>query len=106
MQLYSRLMLHRGWLNAKHKRPLDNREFERALNEVPAVFSGDKEVMEAIDYWHSRTITSDRDAEEVIVKLMTSIAKSIGGKTIRVRDYTRMIHITAPSDKDFTSQVY
>lgn len=106
MQLYSRLMAHRGWLNISHKRPLDSRSFERALNEVPAVFSRDKRVMDAVDYWHSRTIASNQDAEEVITRLMNAIAKSIGGNAIRGKDYVRMIHINCPYDNEYERQVY
>lgn len=106
MQIYSRLMAHRGWLNVNYKRPLDSREFERALNEVPAVFSRDKAVMNAVDYWHSYSPNNDKDAEEVITRLMCAIAASIGGKAIRGKDYIRMIHISSTHDKDFDSQVY
>jgi len=106
MQLYSRLMAHRGWLNVQHKRPLDSREFERALNEVPAVFSRDRNVMKAVDQWHSRKIENDQDASEVIKDLLTAIARSIGDKTIRSNDYVRMIHISSSNDDSFKSQVY
>ena len=106
MQLYSRLMARTGWLNVHHKRPLDSREFERALNEVPAVFSRDKNVMKAVDQWHSRKLESDEDASEVITALLTSIARSIGDKAIRSHDYVRMIRITSSNDDQFKSQVY